>query len=272
MDVLSQSLSTNAYATNEKPVQMLQRMYDTYQHITPLTSIHTKLSVDDAWNSRVDWTEKNKLPHQVTVTAAAASGDSAITIGSHYTYLRNHDMLFNPKTFEVIRVDAYATRDATVDVIRGWGTSDAAAIEAGTVLELILPSKPEASEDSDPRSVTNENFYNLTQEIELSTRTSTRVMNEKTHFGGKGTKRLENQSDLWYDWRVKFEKNVLLSVLADTADVIAAEVDQHDVLGAFLFVIPQFSGQQQVAVGVRAAGSGAGDGVVGDNAVLHPDQ
>ena len=49
------------------------------------------------------------------------------------------------------------------------------------------------------------------------------------------------------------------SVLADAADVVAAEIDEHHVLGALLLVALQLLGQPQVLFGVPAARPRAGD-------------
>ena len=49
------------------------------------------------------------------------------------------------------------------------------------------------------------------------------------------------------------------AVLADAADVVAAEVDEHHVLGALLLVALQLLGQPHVLVVVAAARPRAGD-------------
>ena len=49
--------------------------------------------------------------------------------------------------------------------------------------------------------------------------------------------------------------------LGDAADVVAAEVEQHDVLGELLLVVAQLLGEPLVLEGVRAARPRAGDRV-----------
>ena len=49
------------------------------------------------------------------------------------------------------------------------------------------------------------------------------------------------------------------AVLADAAEVVAAEVDEHHVLGALLLVGEQVGGDRDVGVGVGPARAGAGD-------------
>ena len=49
------------------------------------------------------------------------------------------------------------------------------------------------------------------------------------------------------------------AVLADAAEVVAAEVDEHHVLGALLLVGEQLGGDAAVLLGARAARARAGD-------------
>ena len=52
------------------------------------------------------------------------------------------------------------------------------------------------------------------------------------------------------------------SVLADAAEIVAAEIDEHDVFGAFFFVSEHFLFEGRVFGIVAATGVGAGDGAV----------
>ena len=52
------------------------------------------------------------------------------------------------------------------------------------------------------------------------------------------------------------------AVLADAAEIVAAEIDQHDVLGSFLFVVAHLLFQALVFGLVASARMGAGDGAV----------
>jgi hypothetical protein len=59
---------------------------------------------------------------------------------------------------------------------------------------------------------------------------------------------------------------------ADAADVVAAEVDQHDVLGALLFVVSISSASALVFFLIGAARAGSGDGAVFDFALVDADE
>ena len=57
--------------------------------------------------------------------------------------------------------------------------------------------------------------------------------------------------------------------LAHFADVIAAQVDQHDMLGALLFIGQQLFGEPDVFLAVFTPAAGARDGPNLDFAVVH---
>ncbi len=61
------------------------------------------------------------------------------------------------------------------------------------------------------------------------------------------------------------------AVFGDAADVVAAEVDEHHVLGPFLGVGQQFFGEPLVLLVGRAAAARAGERADRHLAVHHPD-
>ncbi len=225
--VVGEAWSSNIYATNEKPVDMFKPMTNSYAALTPLTVILTRLATGMTANSQIDWVERNELPTQVRVTAAAASGASTLTIADHYTYIKNHDFLYNPKTFELIKVEGYSTEDSSVDVVKGWGSTTETAVESGQLLDLISSSYYEGSEEQHPRQALNTRFFNYTSEIKDSTRHSRRTMNEKTEFGGKGTKRDEDNQKMIRAWRIKFEKALFMSYRSDTVSTESGKTSQY---------------------------------------------
>lgn len=225
--VIATGYSSNAYATNEKPVQMYSTLFRSYADLTPLTYILSKLGSDTTQNSRIDWTEQNEQPTTVRVTAAAAAAAGTLTITDHYTYLRNHDMLFNPKTFELIKVEGYTTIDASVDVVKGWGATTDSAVESGQLLQIISSAYYEGSEEAYPRSPLNTNFFSYTQEIVDSIRTSRRTQHEKTYFSGPGGKRMENQMKMNRAWRIKLEMALWLSFRADVVSTESGFTSQY---------------------------------------------
>ena len=62
------------------------------------------------------------------------------------------------------------------------------------------------------------------------------------------------------------------SVLAHAPEVVAAQVDEHHVLGALLLIGEQLGGHGPVLVGVGPAGAGTGDRTRADAAAVDGDQ
>ena len=62
------------------------------------------------------------------------------------------------------------------------------------------------------------------------------------------------------------------AVLAHAADVVPAQVDEHDVLGALFLVALEFLGEPEVVLLAPAARSRPGDRVRLDAAALDPDE
>ena len=59
------------------------------------------------------------------------------------------------------------------------------------------------------------------------------------------------------------------AVFGDAAEIVAAQIDEHDVLGALLGIGGQLGGEALVFFFVAAAGAGAGDGPVKSFAALN---
>src|SRR5207245_3934696 len=79
-----------------------------------------------------------------------------------------------------------------------------------------------------------------------------------------------------HDVRIALDQHFLghldASGRGDAADVVAAEVDQHDVLGALLRIGEQLLGDRGVLLGCTAPRPTARDGAQGDGVRGEPDQ
>jgi hypothetical protein len=215
--VVADGVSTNLYTTNEKPIDMFTNMFKNYPGLTPLTSILTKIASDATSQSTVYWTEQEEIPNTMVMTAAAtSSGDLTST---QYTHARKNDIWYYPATGERLRFKATPTSGAITTatyVTRAWGASTGYAIPAGAVLVKLSPAYEENTSDVNPRHVVNSEVFNYTQELDKHTRHSRRTMNEATHFGGKGTKRTEDNQKMWRDFRKELEMNLWFQTLGNT--------------------------------------------------------
>lgn len=196
--VIQTGLSSNLYASNEKPVDMTVPMYQHYPSITPLISISTKMSQGTTTQSRVDFTEQEELPDTIVITSAVSAGATPTLVTTQYTYVRPYDIWYSPRTdtrFLITETTFLADADNNI-VSRVIGGSTQAALVAGDVLKKIGVAFPDGTLLIQPQAVLNTTNYNLTQEVTKYTRHTTRAMNESTFFGGPGSKRDENNQKL----------------------------------------------------------------------------
>src|SRR5580692_8433970 len=79
-----------------------------------------------------------------------------------------------------------------------------------------------------------------------------------------------------HDMRVTLDGHQLFdfdrTVFADAAYIVAAEIDEHDVLGSLLFIMNHFVSDAAVVVVAYAARACSGDGAVLDATLIHADQ
>lgn len=203
------------YSTNERPIDMFSAMFESYPALTPLISILTKINSDETSQSTIRWTNSRDLPRTLVITADVAIAAGTMT-SSQYTYARKNDIYYYPTTGERVRVTATPSSSA-VAITKGWGASDDLAIPAGATLVKLSPGYEENTSDINPRMAVNDEDYNYTQEMDKHTRHSWRTMNESTFFGGKGTKRTEDNAKMVRDAKIELELNTWFQTLADTA-------------------------------------------------------
>lgn len=218
------------WATNEKPIDMHETLFKNHPSRYPIQAIlASRMGEDDTSQSRIDWTEHEEIPLEVYQTAAAAAGTAgavtAVTF-ANYTHLRNHDVVKNLRTGELMKVQDTSI-DATVGMVKGWGSTTATASVAGDRYIIMSSAYHEAANEVNSRARANTNYYNLTQEIDEYAQTSTRVENEASHFGGKGSKREENIAKMIDAYRTKLEYAYMLSRRHSAASLQTSYTDYY---------------------------------------------
>ena len=215
--IISLGGATNAWATNEKPVDMFPQMLKNFSNITPMTSIFTRIErARRARNIQLDFIEQEMTPDRVQFTGASeSSATTPITIAD-YTALGLGDMLFVPRTREYIRVSG-AVGDATVDVTRGWGDTDAAVLQTGDWLIICGNSQEEgASAINTSRIAVNTRQYNYQQIITKNVDTTHSTAAEGT-FPNFPKKRIEHQVKMNYAFRLEFENALMYGYRASVS-------------------------------------------------------
>lgn len=204
--LITTALSSNAFTTNERPVDMYEPMLNAYPDLQPLTVILSRLAERETSQSVVRWEESREFPNKVMVGAVTAAAGTALDI-PNFAYVRNHDILYNPENEARYLVqDAAIDQSVTVIDLTNGGGALALECKANTELHIISSGLVEALDEANPMGIVNVEDYNNTQEIDYFIRTSKRTMNEASFFGGKGTKRQENWMKLTRMAAIRKEK------------------------------------------------------------------
>jgi len=203
--------SGNAYATNELKVDMQAKTWKAFPDVTPLIAIWSKLKKGSAHNIRVDHLEENKIPTVLTVAideASAASGTINITEG--YELIPDDTLLYNPRTYDIQRVNGGAPSSNALSVTASSaGTTSSAKWLSGDEIH-VLP--PVIEEDLDTtltgHSRTQSNVYNYTQLVKLQFKITRTADKLTTWQGGPGSTRMRLKQQKYYEFREKWEKLV----------------------------------------------------------------
>lgn len=120
-----------------------------------MAKVATRILSDKMGKKRVEATtfyhrEDQILPWEFTETVADSSSEAYITFGNDYIYINEGDLLRNERTGEVVLVDGFtAGNNATVDVVRGVGTTVGTTCAIGDVWHRIGTAHEEGSEAPD---------------------------------------------------------------------------------------------------------------------------
>ena len=151
-----------------------------------------------------------------------------------------------------------AKRDTGIEVAREIEVENAAGIDsAAGALQLL------------------DDFHgaNFGRAGDRASRKTSHQCIETIHIFAQAAAQAGNQM---HDVRVAFDSEQLFglhcAVVADTAEIVASQIDKHDVLGAFLFAGKHFALEALVFGFVLAAPTRASDGTIENVAALHFDE
>lgn len=200
-------LTSQLFDGNEQPIDMYPALFRNYPQQNPLMVIFSKLTEYEATQRRLDWVNQKQLPDTLIVTADSASGGNVVN-SSQFAYVNQYDVLYNPRTKDLKLVNDTAI-DSSIVVIEGIGGTTAATWLAGDTVIKIGTAYPDGALNISPSAAKNQNDYNYVREFAQWTRHSLMDMNVSTHFGGKGTKRTENNNKMWEQFKRGFEYAIL---------------------------------------------------------------
>ncbi len=145
---------------SRRVVEMSDTIYLLEPNAAPLYVLVSKLKKKSVTNPKYEWMEDDLNPKYTTFQNA---GTSAITtIKAAASYINEYDVIKNTDTGELMLV---TVSGVSATVVRGWGTSTAAAITAGDTLHIIGSAFKEGALLSDVNVLSTQvsNLYNNTQ-------------------------------------------------------------------------------------------------------------
>lgn len=213
--IITKSASSNAWATNEKPIDMWNQLPKNFAGITPLTSIFTRIGrLRKAKNVSIDFIEQEMMPERVQFTGTS-DGSGTITVAD-YAALGLGDMIFVPRTEEYMRVSAAVT-SSSVSVTRGWGdTTETTLLQGDWLIKAGNSMEEGISAINTSRIAVNTRQYNLQQIITNNVDTTHSTAEEGSH-PGHPRKRAENQVKLNYDFRLNLENSIMYGYRAEVS-------------------------------------------------------
>jgi hypothetical protein len=130
----------------------------------PFVQISTRGGTRTASDPKFEWFEKDLRAtwDQVNNGAGYVSGATAIVV-DNAEYFAPADIVNVPRTAEKMRVTAVNTGTNTLTVVRGVGTTAAAALVDNDDLQIIGTAYAEGSSKGTPRSHVETNPFNYTQ-------------------------------------------------------------------------------------------------------------
>ncbi len=138
----------------------------------PLVTLTKRLGAKPTVNPIFHWLEDELQPKWSKFDGAEADTNETALQVDDITYFREGFVIKVPRTGEVMRVTDVNTNTDTLTVVRGYGTSDAAAIENEDPVVIIGNAEQEGGLASDAMSVVTSTVFNYTQIFKTSVQLS----------------------------------------------------------------------------------------------------
>lgn len=159
-----------------KNINQDRRVFDVSNRIAllqpskaPLTTLLRKIGKDPCFNPVFHWFEDDLQGRWDAANGAKLAADTTITVDTGALFSVG-DVVKVPRTGEVMRVTAVAGNNLTV--VRGYGVTDAAAINDNDQLVIIGNAIKEAGDPVEAKGTKVTTIYNYTQIFKTSVKTS----------------------------------------------------------------------------------------------------
>ena len=159
--IVQGNVSTEEVATDERVVDMDDRIRKLKPDESQFSTMTDKLSSRTAIREKVNWLEEEDFPRQVTGDAQTNVATTLNVTSGQGKIVAANDHLRNMRSGEMIRVVSVATDALTI--ARGVGNIPAAAANAGDVWLVVADAQPQGSDFPSPRYLARVLGYNYTQ-------------------------------------------------------------------------------------------------------------
>jgi len=133
--------------SNAKVVQIDRMLPILEADVAPIASniLGSKMGKGSVGAMTYSHNEDQIMPWEFTATVVANTSVAYISFADDYVYINEGDVIRNERTGEVMLVDGFGTRDATVDVVRGVGDTSGTAVAIGDIFHRIGTASEEGS-------------------------------------------------------------------------------------------------------------------------------
>ena len=216
-DMISGIRGTGSILSNAIPILMSNIISQLEPQKTPLLVIYTRMankaiSID---KNKSEWLEDERIPERDLINKGAGYTDTDLSlVVDNGAYHRAKDLLWVPRTGELLNVVSVDTSTNTLTVTRSWGSVAAAALADNEPLLIVANTAVQGADAGTGRSTKKVRKYNLTSIISslpfgvTGTLNSTKVIGVKDELGYQRGQHLVDQfvaieRALWFSQRAE---------------------------------------------------------------------
>lgn len=190
--MISAAESTGNVNTSQHVRDVADRLAELDPEAGPIALITRQLDKRVADNFRAEWPEKELPPRydQINNGAGYASGVTTWAV-DNATYFRIADLVKVPRTGEVVRVTAVGS--TTIDIVRGVGSTSAAAVVDNDDLFIIGSAHAEGADVPTEKEMQETWKYNFTQIFRDSFGATRTQQNTRSYLGNNRTRQRREQ-------------------------------------------------------------------------------
>ncbi len=214
-DMISGIRGTGSVLENYIPVLMSDMISQLQPKKTPLLVLYNKMAnkMKEIDKNKPEWLEDERIPEWDAINNGGGHTAAALTLTvDNGAYFRARDLIWIPRTGEVINIVSVSSNDLTVT--RSWGSVAAAILLDNEPIMIVANTAVQGADAGTGRSTKKVRKYNLTSIISsmpfgvTGTMDSTKVIGTKDDLGYQRGQHLVDQfvameRALWFSQRAE---------------------------------------------------------------------